>query len=119
MSYGPNTGSLTNTIIFMLERQAGYIRQAVQHGGRLGGSLEIRRDVHDAFNRELQARLQKTVFTAGCPGWYATADGKVTTVWPGSHVAYARATRDFDPSVYAYRPSPDAADLAATEKALA
>jgi cation diffusion facilitator CzcD-associated flavoprotein CzcO len=119
MSYGPNTGSLTNTIIFMLERQAGYIRQAVQHVGRLGGSLEIRRDVHDAFNRELQARLQKTVFTAGCPGWYATADGKVTTVWPGSHVAYARATRDFDPSVYAYRPSPDAADLAATEKALA
>lgn len=107
MSYGPNTGSLTNTIIFMLERQAAYIRQAVEYlaANRLGG-LAVKPDVHERFNRNLQRRLQRTVFTAGCPGWYTTDDGKVTTVWPGSHVGYARATRRFDPAAFEVVPAP-------------
>jgi cation diffusion facilitator CzcD-associated flavoprotein CzcO len=100
MSYGPNTGSLTNTIISMLEYQASYIRQAVQHVWAARAAVEIRRDVHDAFNAELQERLRGTVFTTGCPGWYTTADGRVTTVWVGSHVEYRRRTRLFDPSDY-------------------
>lgn len=100
MSYGPNTGSLTNTIIYLLERQASYMRQAIQHLARVGGSIEIRHDVHDAFNAELQSRLQKTVFTSGCPGWYTTDSGKVTQVWTGSHVEYGRRTARFDPAVY-------------------
>ena len=100
MSYGPNTGSLTNTIISMLEYQAGYIRQATEHILRTGHAVEVHRDVHDAFNAELQARLAETVFTSGCPGWYTTADGKVTTVWAGSHVEYRRRTRVFDPALY-------------------
>jgi cation diffusion facilitator CzcD-associated flavoprotein CzcO len=100
MSYGPNTGSLTNTIIFMLEQQAQYIGQALDHLDHAGGAIDVRRDVHDRFNATIQERLGRTVFTAGCPGWYTTADGKVTTVWPGSHVAYARAVRTFDPGDY-------------------
>ncbi|MCW3013984.1 MAG: FAD-dependent pyridine nucleotide-disulfide oxidoreductase [Solirubrobacterales bacterium] len=119
MSYGPNTGSLTNTIIFLLERQATYIRQAIEHIMAAGGSLDVRTEVHVRFNRELQDRLQRTVFTAGCPGWYATADGKVTTVWPGSHVAYALATREFDPGVYAHRPAPGAPDPVPAHEAFA
>lgn len=60
----------------------------------------MRRDVQDEFNRTLQERLRGTVFTTGCPGWYHTEDGKVVAVWPGSHVAYARATRSVDPADY-------------------
>jgi hypothetical protein len=101
MSYGPNTGSLTNTIIFLLEKQAAYIRQAVGHLRERGAWVEVRREVHDRYNAELQERLGRTVFTAGCPGWYTTDEGKVTTVWPGSHVAYARATQHFDPADFA------------------
>jgi cation diffusion facilitator CzcD-associated flavoprotein CzcO len=97
MSYGPNTGSLTNTIIFMLERQAGYIRQAIEWVASDGGWIDVRQEENERFNRELQARMKRTVFTAGCPGWYTTDAGKVTTVWPGSHVSYARATERFDP----------------------
>jgi cation diffusion facilitator CzcD-associated flavoprotein CzcO len=101
MSYGPNTGSLTNTIIFMLERQAAYMRQAVQWLADTGVAwLDIDRDVHVAYNQKLQRRLGRTVFTAGCPGWYTTADGKVTTVFPGSHVEYARLMRRFDPDLF-------------------
>jgi cation diffusion facilitator CzcD-associated flavoprotein CzcO len=110
MSYGPNTGSLTNTIISMLEYQAGYVRQAVEHIARTGTAVEVRREVHDAFNAELQDRLQRTVFTTGCPGWYTTAGGKVTTVWTGSHLEYRRRTRVFDPAAYhAIAPRPAAA----------
>jgi cation diffusion facilitator CzcD-associated flavoprotein CzcO len=117
MSYGPNTGSLTNTIISLLEYQASYIRQAVQHVGEARAAVEIRRDVHEAFNAELQTRLRKTVFTTGCPGWYTTADGKVTTVWAGSHVEYRRRTRVFDPSAYhALVPRPAAAVAGASSR---
>jgi hypothetical protein len=102
MSYGPNTGSLTNTIIFMLERQAAYIRQAIDHLASSGAPwIDVRPDVHRAYNENIQRRLAKTVFTAGCPGWYTTDDGKVTTVFPGSHVEYARLTRRFEPSAFA------------------
>jgi hypothetical protein len=54
------------------------------------------------------------VFTAGCPGWYTTAGGKVTTVWTGSHVEYRRRTRIFDPSAYhTLAPRPAARAIAA------
>jgi cation diffusion facilitator CzcD-associated flavoprotein CzcO len=101
MSYGPNTGSLTNTIIFMLERQAAYVRQAVEYlADRDVDWLDVDPEVHCAYNERLQRRLDRTVFTAGCPGWYTTEEGKVTTVFPGSHVEYARLTRAFAPEAY-------------------
>lgn len=102
MSYGPNTGSLTNTIIYLLERQAAYMRQAVEHVGRVGGAVEVRSEVHAEFNDELQKRLSSTVFTSGCPGWYTTEAGKVTQVWAGSHVEYGRRTKRFDPDVFVH-----------------
>ena len=100
MSYGPNTGSLTNTITSMLEYQAGYIRQAIEYIGRNGGAYCVSKPVHDDFNDELVRRLKGTVFTSGCPGWYSTASGKVTTVWAGSHTEYRRRVKAFDPGVY-------------------
>ena len=104
MSYGPNTGSLTNTLVYMFEKQAGWIRQAVELLGRSGGWVDVREDIHADFNRELQQRLQKTVFTTGCPGWYTTESGKVTQVWMGSHIEYGRRTEQLDPSIFVRSP---------------
>jgi cation diffusion facilitator CzcD-associated flavoprotein CzcO len=100
MSYGPNTGSLTNTLVSMVEYQASYMRQAIEYVARKDVALDIRSDVHSAFVAEAEERLAKTVFTSGCPGWYTTESGRVTTVWFGSHVEYRRRTRTFDPAVY-------------------
>lgn len=100
MAYGPNTGSLTNTIVYLLERQAHYMRLAIEHIGRSGGWIDVRRDVNDRFNARLQERLQGTVFTEGCPGWYTTEAGKVTQVWTGSHVEYGYRTEAFHPAAY-------------------
>ncbi|MFQ6395467.1 flavin-containing monooxygenase [Nocardia sp. KC 131] len=96
MMYGPNTGSLTNTIIYLLEKQARYTRLALERIAAQGGWLDIRRSAQDTFNEDLQDTLAGTVFTTGCPGWYHTEDGKVTAVWSGSHLSYARATNDVD-----------------------
>lgn len=114
MSYGPNTGSLTNTIVYLVERQAAYMRQAIEHLGRIGGAIDVRDDVHTAFNTRLQQRMQHTSFASGCPGWYTTASGKVTQVWVGSHVEYGHRTREFDPGRYVH-----AAARAATDATLA
>ena len=104
MSYGPNTGSLTNTLVYMFERQAGWIREAIEHLAGTGGWIDVKRSVNREFNDEIQSRLQRTVFTAGCPGWYTTDSGKVTQVWAGSHVEYGRRTAHFDPSVVEHGP---------------
>lgn len=116
MSYGPNTGSLTNTIVYLVERQAHYMRQAIEHLGEHGGWIDVRPDVHDAFNRRLQERLQHTSFTAGCPGWYSTDSGKVTQVWVGSHVEYGHRTNVFDPAAYYWAPVRSERSLAASRR---
>ncbi|MCX6388466.1 MAG: NAD(P)/FAD-dependent oxidoreductase [Solirubrobacterales bacterium] len=100
MAYGPNTGSLTNTLVYMFERQADWIRQAIDFISTTGVTLEVREDVNREFNEEIQARFQNMVFTAGCPGWYTTDSGKVTAVWAGSHVEYGRRVAHLDPSVF-------------------
>lgn len=100
MIYGPNTNSLTNTVIFLLEKQARYARLGIDKLREPGGFLDVKADVQQRYNASLHKRLGGTVFTAGCPGWYTTADGKVVAMWPGSHVEYARATSRFDTSRY-------------------
>jgi len=100
MVYGPNTGSLTNTLVWMFEKQAAWITQALDLLKSRGGALEVRKAIEADFNREAQDRLDKTVFTAGCPGWYTTDDGKVTGVWIGSHVEYGKKTAELDPSIF-------------------
>jgi len=105
MAYGPNTGSLTNTLVYMFERQAAWIRQALDWLASKGGSIEVKPDVNRRFNDEIQDRFEKTVFTRGCPGWYTTNSGKVTQVWAGSHVEYGRRTEQFDPTIFNHRPA--------------
>ena len=100
MVYGPNTGSLTNTLVWMFEKQSIWISKAISFLKARGGAIEVRQAVEEGFNREAQARLDKTVFTAGCPGWYTTDDGKVTGVWIGSHVEYGRKTAELDTSIF-------------------
>lgn len=101
MLFGPNTNSITNTIVFLLERQASYIRQAVEHKQREQlASLEVSPFTYQRFQAWLEAKLDRTVFTDNCPGWYTNDEGKVTAMWPASHLAYARATRRFKPEEY-------------------
>ncbi len=94
MLYGPNTNLGHNSIIFMIECQVGYSVLCIQELSKRGVSwLDVRRDVMDRYNRDLQLALSKTAWTAGCASWYKTASGKVVNNWSGFTTDYWRRTR--------------------------
>src|SRR5690606_23325558 len=62
--------------------------------------MDVRRDVQDAYNERLQARMQGTVWNSGCTSWYQTSSGKNTTLWPGFTIEFRAKTRRVRPSDY-------------------
>ena len=100
MMYGPNTNLGCGSIIYMLERQARYIRQAVEQLARSGGSyVDVRQDVADRFDAEVQQRLSRSVWSM-CSSWYRETSGRISTNWPGLVSEYHRRTRTLDLSDY-------------------
>ena len=88
LMYGPNTNLGAGSIIYMLERQARYIRQLVSHGGR----LDVRADVEQRYDDEVQGRLAGSAW-AGCVSWYRQGNGRISANWPGLVSEYNRRTR--------------------------
>ena len=98
---GPNTGLGHTSMIVMMEAQVEYVIDALRTMNRRGLKLvDVRRDVQEAYNAELQARLRRSVWNSGCQSWYLTRDGKNTTVWPGFTFEFRRRTARFDPESY-------------------
>ncbi|OLF17495.1 flavin-containing monooxygenase [Actinophytocola xanthii] len=97
--YGPNTNLGSGSIVFMLERQARYIRQAVERIAAEQSCLDVRPEVAERFDSELQGRLGGTTWTM-CRSWYRDGTGRVTTNWPGSVSEYHRRTRSLDPMAF-------------------
>jgi cation diffusion facilitator CzcD-associated flavoprotein CzcO len=101
MLYGPNTNLGHNSIIFMLECQINYILQAVDAlKNPKVRYMDVRKAAEDAFNRELQHDMQKTVWAAGCSSWYKNAAGKVTNNWSSFTARYWWQMRHFDLDEY-------------------
>ncbi|KZM73993.1 DUF4873 domain-containing protein [Nocardia terpenica] len=99
MVVGPNSGGGHQSIVFMIEAQARYIRQCVQLMRRTSGTrMEVRRATQHEFNRRIQAKLARTVWNSGgCSSWYLDERGVNRAAWPGSSVSYWRALRRLDP----------------------
>ena len=92
--YGPNTNLGHSSIVFMLEAQIGYVMQAVQRLAQGNVAwLDVRADVQDDFNTELQERIRATVWNQGCSSWYRTESGKNPLNWPGFTFEYRHRTR--------------------------
>jgi cation diffusion facilitator CzcD-associated flavoprotein CzcO len=91
--YGPNTNHGTGSAIELIEAQARYAADAARLlATGAAERLEVRREVHDAFAKELRERLDDSVW-ATCSSWYVTAEGRVTNQWPGTQTEYRRRTR--------------------------
>lgn len=94
LMYGPNTNLGHNSIIFMIECQTAYIldclRQMQAHDLR---SIDVRSDVSDAYNAELQQALSASVWAQTDHSWYKTASGKITNNWSGPTFTYWWRTR--------------------------
>lgn len=93
MLYGPNTNLAHSSIVFMLESQVRYVMQCIAalRDPRIA-VMDVRADSQRDYNRELQQRLGKTVWAAGCNSWYVNASGKQTVNWPDFTFAFRRMT---------------------------
>ncbi len=81
---GPNTGSGHGSMIFMIESQVEHVVRAIGALAETGSAtVEVRPEVHDEFNRDIDKRLQGTVWnTGGCNSFYMDAKGRNATLWP-------------------------------------
>jgi hypothetical protein len=104
--YGPNTNLGHTSIVYMLESQMRYVLDAMrQMDVRGAGAAEVRPDVQDAYNAELQERLTRSVWnTGGCGSWYFDRNGRNSIQWPGFTFEYRRRTRSFDATDYVLSP---------------
>ncbi|MCP2274910.1 flavin-containing monooxygenase [Nocardia amikacinitolerans] len=105
---GPNVGLGHTSMVYMIESQINYIADALATVDRLGlRTVEVRREVQDSYNKDLQAKLSKTVWnTGGCASWYLDKHGNNTTLWPDFTFQFRRLTKKFDVSAYATTTAP-------------
>lgn len=85
--HGPNTALRSGSVVHMIECQAGYLRQAVRRIATGARTLEVRRDVADAFDAEMQERL-------------GAGPRRSVNDWPGSMREYERRTAHLDDADY-------------------
>ena len=98
--YGPNTNLGTGSIIYMLERQARYIRGLIQAMDRRGiAAASVRAEVEQAYDEDVQSRLSSTAW-ASCVSWYQAESGRISSNWPRTVSAYSRRTADVDLDEY-------------------
>jgi cation diffusion facilitator CzcD-associated flavoprotein CzcO len=103
---GPNTGLGHSSMIFMIESQVRYLLNVIRTmRSRDLKLVEVQPDVQARYNARLQARLENTVWAAGCNSWYRTSSGKNTTLWPGFTFEYRWRTGRFDAADYRVIPN--------------
>jgi cation diffusion facilitator CzcD-associated flavoprotein CzcO len=106
LMYGPNTNTSGGSIIFYLEMQAAYIRQALEQlGRRRAAAIEVRADVEARSDRELQARFAGTAWMR-CQSWYREESGRIVANWPGYMREYLEAARMLKASDFKFTPPP-------------
>jgi cyclohexanone monooxygenase len=99
---GPNIGTGHSSAIFLIETQIGYLLEGLRAmSGQDLASVEVRADVQERFNAEVQSRLSGTVWNAGgCMSYYLDANGRNSTMFPGSTFELRRRLGSFETSDY-------------------
>ncbi|GAK44907.1 putative flavin-binding monooxygenase [Tepidicaulis marinus] len=105
--YGPNTNLGHNSIIFMIECQANYIRQCVE---KLREDdllyMDVKPKAQALWNEKVQSDNANSVFASGCTSWYKTDAGKVTNNWANYTFKYWWWTRRPDFAEFTLRERP-------------
>ncbi|EME21362.1 flavin-containing monooxygenase [Rhodococcus triatomae] len=99
---GPNTGLGHTSMVFMIESQLNYVVDAINVIERNDiGTIEVRQDAQDRYNRDLQEKLSHSVWNnGGCASWYLDKHGNNTTLWPAFTFEFRNITRKFDLDAY-------------------
>jgi 4-hydroxyacetophenone monooxygenase len=94
--YGPGTNlAHAGSIIFHSECQVRYVTGCLQALMERGlSSIECKQEVYDAFNRKLDERMARMVWShPRMTSWYKNSKGRVTTTSPWRLADYWRWTR--------------------------
>ena len=93
---GPNSGPGHNSLLVYAQGQIDY---AVKGITEIIGSdlryLDVREDVQNRYNQQIQKRLGRTTWMTGCASWYLTDDGFNASMFPGFATQYLRQMNDF------------------------
>ena len=113
---GPNTGPGHTSVLVYTEAQISHVLQAIRRIRRDGlRFVDIRQDVQDRYNEQIQGRMKHCVWTSGCNSWYLSDDGKNHALFPGLAFEYTLRARSFRPSEYELArfeiPEPSAGDV--------
>jgi len=101
MLCGPNTGLGHNSMVYMIESQIAHVRAALRAMEAQGAdTIEVRRDVHERFNQEIDERNVGTVWSTGCSSWYLDDTGRNATLWPDWTWRFRQRAARFDPAAY-------------------
>jgi 4-hydroxyacetophenone monooxygenase len=106
LMYGPNTNIVVNgSIIFFSECEVGYIMGCIDLLLRTRSrSMDVKHDVHDAFNRRVDAENARMAWGApGVQSWYKNAKGRVSQNWPFALIDFWTATQAPDPDDFELR----------------
>ncbi len=110
---GPNTGLGHNSVVFMIEAQVRYAMDCLRWLWNGAGSVEVKKDVQDAFNADIHERMKGTVWMSGCKSWYLNPDGTNSTIWPDFTVTYWWKTHAAKNQDFVLEPSRVAEEVAA------
>jgi 4-hydroxyacetophenone monooxygenase len=101
--YGPNTNLVANgSIIYLSECEVQYVLSAIELLlRRRARSLEVRRDVHDAYNFSVDEANNEMVWGASHVNtWYRNAHGRIAQNWPFTLLVFWQRTRAVNPDDY-------------------
>jgi cation diffusion facilitator CzcD-associated flavoprotein CzcO len=95
MLLGPNTALGHTSVVFMIESQVQHVLSCLRMLARdKAETIEVHEQALRRFNRELQRRLDRAVWSAGgCTSWYLDAEGINRALWPGFSFEYWARTR--------------------------
>jgi cation diffusion facilitator CzcD-associated flavoprotein CzcO len=99
---GPNTGLGHSSMVFMIEAQVDYVRDAIKTMNlHRYAAVEPRQDATRDWNAGLQRRMKRTVWNSGgCSSWYLDKQGRNTILWPRTTFAFRALLSSFDVAAY-------------------
>jgi cation diffusion facilitator CzcD-associated flavoprotein CzcO len=100
---GPNSGLGHSSALHVMESQMHYVLQYLARLEALAENafLDVKPEVQAVYNVDVQQRLKRTVWAAGCRSWYLDKQARNTTVYPGVTYQYRALTRRFRTEAYA------------------
>ncbi len=107
--FGPNTNLVAQgSIIFFSECAVNYIVRCLDMLRSTGAAtMEVKRDVHDAFNEWVDAENRRMAWgMEGVTNWYKSESGRVSQNWPFPLLDYWKLTRQPKRSDFIFEAAP-------------